>query len=207
MWGAIQGTWVNPGKETRKFSQFKIEIVWWVKLAFKLPLPFTFFNNLANYYARAHLHARLNNLRIGPAPPPPFQHKLKPHRLSACPTSRRHATSQPSLTPPGTRVKLLHVDHLHRTTPSTTAPTECPTMQICDELALFDALSLDQHAVRRFALLVEEGYQGCPYHNKVHAAAVTLSIFQIILASGIPVGPTSRYGPMTPTPSAVPSGE
>ncbi len=63
--------------------------------------------------------------------------------------------------------------------------------QICDELGLYDALSVDQGAMRRFASVVERGYQGCPYHNKLHAASVTLALFQIIVASGVHKSPAA----------------
>lgn len=58
-------------------------------------------------------------------------------------------------------------------------------MQICDELRLFDLLSLDPVSMRKFALKVEQSYQDCPYHNKVHASVVTLVLFQILLHSGV----------------------
>ena len=39
--------------------------------------------------------------------------------------------------------------------------------------------------MRMFALKVEQTYLDCPYHNKAHAATVTLMLFQIILHSGM----------------------
>ena len=62
-------------------------------------------------------------------------------------------------------------------------------VQVCDELGLFDALGIDPVAMRNFAVRVEGSYLDCPYHNKRHAAAVTLVLFQIVLHSGIMAGP------------------
>ena len=73
-------------------------------------------------------------------------------------------------------------------------------MQICDELGLFDSLGLDPVKMRMFILKVEQNYLDCPYHNKVHAATVTLMLFQIILHSGLTKNMnTERVGdvPMT----------
>ena len=58
-------------------------------------------------------------------------------------------------------------------------------MQVCDELGLFDLLGLDTIIMRKFILRIEQGYQDCPYHNKMHAATVTLMHFQILLHSGV----------------------
>ena len=65
-------------------------------------------------------------------------------------------------------------------------------MQVCDELGLFDALGIDPVAMRDFAVRVEGSYLECPYHNKRHAAAVTLVLFQIVLHSGIMAGADHR---------------
>lgn len=54
-----------------------------------------------------------------------------------------------------------------------------------EELGLFDALSLDMAAAKRFASAIEAAYRNCPYHNRRHAAAVTLVFFQILLHSGL----------------------
>ena len=71
-------------------------------------------------------------------------------------------------------------------------------MQVCDELGLFDALGVDPVAMRDFAVRVEDSYLDCPYHNKRHAAAVTLVLFQIVLHSGIMAGADHR--PTGPAP-------
>ncbi len=46
-------------------------------------------------------------------------------------------------------------------------------------------MGLEPVKMRIFALKVEQNYLDCPYHNKNHAATVTLMLFQIILHSGL----------------------
>lgn len=58
-------------------------------------------------------------------------------------------------------------------------------MQILDEMELYDSLSLQPNSMRRFIARVEAGYKDNPYHNRFHAATVTLTMFQILSHSGI----------------------
>ena len=58
-------------------------------------------------------------------------------------------------------------------------------MQICEELALYDSLRLNPASMQRFIRNIENGYRDNPYHNKFHAATVTITMYQILTYSGI----------------------
>ena len=59
-------------------------------------------------------------------------------------------------------------------------------VQICDELDLYDPLRLNPGTMRRFISRIEDQYRNNPYHNRQHAATVTLTMYQILVHSGTP---------------------